>query len=292
MSGMLTRVELQEIAEETLKVIQSGTFTVNGVTYDLTPGLTEARDNAKYYPAACDLSTWEQHPWPPYIVVRNQSTLEAAHQMYLEGRGQHRIGVLNFANAVYPGGGFLRGSAAQEESIARSSTLYPTLITNETKQYYEAHEKTSKTDAGFSSPAMIFSPGVEVFRSHDGKWTEPFPVDVLTCAAVNAIKAGNFSRLSKGQLEKAIYEAMYERMGRLLFLFEQKGMKEIVLGSFGTGAFGCDVEMVSKIWVDLLIRRGARFKRSFDHVVFAILGKETLEEFSKVFDAGLKKVSR
>ena len=35
---------------------------------------------------------------------------------------------LNFANGLHPGGGFLRGSLAQEEVLCRSSALYLTLV--------------------------------------------------------------------------------------------------------------------------------------------------------------------
>ena len=47
-----------------------------------------------------------------------------------------KICVLNFAAPTHPGGGVQSGSAAQEESICRSSTLYPTLNNRKVKEAY------------------------------------------------------------------------------------------------------------------------------------------------------------
>jgi hypothetical protein len=40
-------------------------------------------------------------------------------------------------------------------------------------------------------------------------------------------------------LEARIEEVMRERMARVLCLFRVRGLRYLVLGSFGTGAFGC-----------------------------------------------------
>lgn len=77
---------------------------------------------------------------------------------------------------------------------------------------------------------------------------------------------------------------MKERMARILFLFEQQGAKNIVLGSFGTGVFQNDVKVVAKIWAELLTVKGARYRYSFDRVVFAILGKDTFTTFKQSFE--------
>jgi uncharacterized protein (TIGR02452 family) len=77
---------------------------------------------------------------------------------------------------------------------------------------------------------------------------------------------------------------MRERMARILFLFEQQGLRNIVLGSFGTGVFRNDISMIADIWFDLLAEEGARFMYSFDRVVFGIIDNRTVERFKAVFE--------
>ena len=77
---------------------------------------------------------------------------------------------------------------------------------------------------------------------------------------------------------------MKERMGRILFLFEKHGVKDLILGSFGTGVFQNKVSLVAAIWAELLVAPGARFANSFDRVVFAILGHPTFVEFKDAFE--------
>jgi uncharacterized protein (TIGR02452 family) len=61
----------------------------------------------------------------PCIEVVNETTLQGIAALHEEGA--ERIGALNFASAKNPGGGFLNGSEAREESLARSSALYASL---------------------------------------------------------------------------------------------------------------------------------------------------------------------
>ena len=122
-------------------------------------------------------------------------------------------------------------------------------------------------------------------KDDGGNWVEPLKVDILTCAAVNAGQARQtlWGRTAGAKEEAKIEAAMRERMSRILFLFEMKGVRNIVLGSFGTGVFRNDVPTVAKIWADLLFAPGARFAGSFENVVFAILGTATFNTFKDVF---------
>ncbi|KAF8648486.1 hypothetical protein AX16_006196 [Volvariella volvacea WC 439] len=195
-----------------------------------------------------------------------------------------KIGILNFASATKPGGGFLTGAQAQEESIARSSNLYHTLMTPSSQRFYTLHSRDSK--GGYYTHAMIYSPNVLVFRTDDGGWTEPLAVDVLTSPAVNAgvVRKTAFGAISPKQTDQRIEKVMKARMGRILYLFEQEGVKNLVLGSFGTGVFQNKVEVVARLWAELIGVKGARFEKSFERVVFAILGRETVTEFERVWN--------
>ena len=133
---------------------------------------------------------------------------------------------------------------------------------------------------------MIYSPNISIFHDDDGNWTYPFLVDVLSCAAVNAgeVRKANNYIISTGQ-EVEIEKEMAERMGRILYLFESKGVRNIILGTFGTGVFCNSVATVARIWAHLLLLPEARFKDSFDHVIFAITGEETFTNFQSAFNA-------
>ena len=83
--------------------------------------------------------------------------------------------------------------------------------------------------------------------------------------------------------EFQIQETMYARISRILHLFQLHQTPHLILGSFGTGVFKNRIDLIASIFADLLIKPGGRFKDVFKTVVFAILGKETLRVFCKVF---------
>ncbi|KAG1824416.1 uncharacterized protein BJ212DRAFT_1566252 [Suillus subaureus] len=281
------RNRLQEIAQSTMDAIENGTVTIANVSYDLAAKVNFSNHNTRYYAPDSLLSTWSTSDPPRNLAATKSevsileiSTLDGARLLFntLSSRSTSfgRIAILNFASATRPGGGFLNGAQAQEESIARSSTLYPSLMTDSAQRFYRLH--TRDRNRGFYHHAMVYTPSVVILKDDAGNWTSPFEVDVLTSAAVNA----GDSELA--EIEKPIESVMKERMARILFLFEQQGAKNIVLGSFGTGVFQNDVKVVAKIWAELLTVKGARYRHSFDRVVFAILGKDTFTTFEQSFE--------
>ncbi|KAI0740744.1 hypothetical protein C8Q76DRAFT_201626 [Earliella scabrosa] len=294
------RARLKAIADSTLDAIDEGSYILQGTTYDLQVATQQSKRQTTYYAPDSLLSSWASAAAPAApqhanITLLEVSTLDGAR--YLHGMLRARstdantngdqpapkVGILNFASAKKPGGGFKSGAQAQEESIARASTLYPTLMTRNAQAFYTLHNRDPK--AGYYTHAMIYSPAVTVFRDDSGDFIEPYQVDVLTSPAVNAgvVRKSLFGRVAGPGVEAKIEQAMRERMARLLYLFEQQGVKHIVLGSFGTGVFQNDVETVAKIWADLLVGDGTRFGHSFENVVFAILGNETFGKFQTVF---------
>ena len=287
------RDTLKNIADTTLQAIEAGFIIFANNPLDLAAKVRFSNHNTRYYPPDDQsLSRWALDlPISPSakteISILEISTLDGAHLLFktLSSFSSFgRIAVLNFASATRPGGGFLGGAQAQEESIARSSTLYPSLVTDTAQQFYKLHLRDRR--GGLYHHAMIYTPSVVIFRSDSGEWVAPFEVDILTSAAVNAgdVRNKNGGHADHAKAESMIESAMKERMGRILSLMEQQGAKNLVLGSFGTGVFRNSVKMVARIWADLLINQGARYRHSFDRIVFAILGTSTFITFKQTFE--------
>jgi len=74
-------------------------------------------------------------------------------------------------------------------------------------------------------------------------------------------------------------------------VFEARGVRNLVLGSFGTGVFRNEVGVVARLWAELLSVPGGRFTKSFDRVFFAILGNRTFVEFGNTFNNHIKSAS-
>jgi len=300
------RLRLRDIAEETIKAINNGYVVFADAASNMLPNKHSLRQSAEdtvhhteyYRPESTRLRFWYQGPSPAVaaehhrhqsgvrvrVHLLQKSTLQGARSLS-ESFPASKIGVLNFASATKPGGGFINGASAQEESIARSSTLFLSLQLPKVKVFYELHDHDNK--GGYYSHAMIYSPSVAIFRDDDGQWLRPYHVDVVTSPAVNAGLVRKLRCDGKSATEDKILLVMKERMGRVLALFELRGTRNLVLGSFGTGVFQNDVFSLAKIWGELLGVPGARFASSFDHVMFAIPDGHTLRKFEAGYNAAV-----
>ncbi|KAF7298056.1 DUF2263 domain-containing protein [Mycena chlorophos] len=276
---------LAKIASDSLAAVASGHYTDAGGTTHLLEDLGKPQfaSYTEYYPPdSAQLSEWataapHQPSSQTQITLAKTSTLEGIRLL----DGSARRGILNFASATRPGGGFLGGARAQEESLARSSNIYSSLMTPAGQRFYRLHKSPARKADKTYTHAMIFTKQVRFFRSDNGAWVEPADADVLTSAAVNAGVVR--SRFKDGDPDAEIEVHMRERMARLLRLFESKEIPDLVLGSFGTGVFRNSVPMVARLWVELLLAPNARFAHSFKHIVFAIIDEKTWTVFRDVF---------
>ena len=177
----------------------------------------------------------------PETRVENISTVEAIRILAAEGKND--IGVLNFASAKNPGGGFLNGAKAQEESLAVSSTLYPTLIAHE--EYYRenrAHRSMMYLDYGIYSPEVVF------FRDETFRLTDTHvAASVLTLPAVNMGQV-----IQKGESVEEAKQVMRRRMKLALAIFAEQKAKHLVLGAYGCGVFQNDPKEIAGWWNELL----------------------------------------
>src|SRR5579859_6047182 len=124
----------KQIAQETLAALERGTYDASdGTSVSIAPLLERCVQGTVYYkPEALDdirekvLAQPKPESTTVFEVV-NETTLEGCARLVASQQYQ-RVGALNFASAKHPGGGFLGGAKAQEESLARSSGLYKSLL--------------------------------------------------------------------------------------------------------------------------------------------------------------------
>jgi uncharacterized protein (TIGR02452 family) len=188
--------------------------------------------------------------------VTNEGTLEAARRL-----ASKNPVALNFASAKHPGGGFLGGAIAQEESIARSSGLYACI---EGDRMYAHHAK--HRDPMYTAWA-IYSPAVPVIRDTAGALLEePHLSGFITSPAPNArvVLERTPERKPNIATELAI------RVERVLAIAQMHAHDHLVLGAWGCGVFGNDPAVVAEAF-DVALR--GKFRGAFVHVVFAILGE-------------------
>lgn len=196
------------------------------------------------------LSRREEAAFPETrIQVSNETTLGAALRLVKNGL---KPLALNFANGVHPGGGFLHGARAQEETLCRSSALYETLVDD---PMYEAHQRRPRPD---STDWAIYSPDVPVFRNDDGTAMEHYwLLAFLTCAAPFAPAIGH---PEAGDL-------LQRRIHRVLAIAQSYGYATLILGAWGCGAFANDPHRTAADFRQALEND---FKGAFSDIVFAV----------------------
>jgi len=276
---------LRVIAGETLAIIERGSYRgERGVDVSIAADVARAVAGTRLYrpddplpaPPALPALPAPLAPGsaarPPRVEVTNESSLAATRRLGGD------VACLVFASARNPGGGFRNGAEAQEESLARSSALYPCL--NAAWDFYSHHRTHPELTY---SDRVIYSPAVPVFRDDTGALLpRPYPVTFLTAAAPNrsAMVAGPAERLDD------LPELLRRRAARVLGVAGAHGHRRLVLGAWGCGVFGNDPTVVAEAFAAALRRHP-----DFDHVVFAVLDRHrdtaTYRTFARLLAPGV-----
>ena len=207
------------------------------------------------------------------VTVTRHKTFEAAMQIHAE-YPERKIAVLNFASATNPGGGVKTGSSAQEESLCRCSTLYPTLTQDWLWQQY--YQKNRDAHDNLHTDACIYSPGVIICKTDNAypermKEKDWVTVDVISCAAPNLRqRPGNLHNPEYGAAKKIGLEELYhlhlQRAKHILHVAAANGAEALILGAFGCGAFVNDPYVVAKAYADAL----KEYKGYSQYIEFAV----------------------
>lgn len=268
----------QKLAEETVTICNSGTYiNPKGEHVRLSAEIEACLHSTQLFTPDYQPRVPEALAKPASIEVVNETTLQCA--KHLVEQGLKKVGVLNFASAKNPGGGFLNGSQAQEESLARSSALYPSL--QQCFDFYDYHR--NKDHSLLYSNHVIYSPNCPVFRNDSGELLEqPYLVDFITSAAPNR---GAMLTNEKHNINK-IGTALDSRAELVLRIAAEQRCNSLVLGAWGCGVFANLPEQVAAAFAYALFEQ--ELVKHFEHISFAIpynqKHPENWRAFAKRFD--------
>jgi len=169
--------------------------------------------------------------------------------------------ILNMANHMEPGGGFLRGAAAQEEDLFRCTNLFRTL--NPSLYPIEDNE-------------VIYTPKAHILRDAKYNNIEPLTVSFISVAGLR------YPVLTKGKLRKSDYVTMKNKI-KMIYRIGQMGKHDtLILGALGCGVFRNPPEDIAKIFCEVTRLYQGVFKK----IIFPILCPEdndNCEIFQRVF---------
>ncbi|CAE7948286.1 unnamed protein product [Symbiodinium sp. KB8] len=264
------------LAEETMEVLARGWYMTDTADdpVDISVALDRAMEGSEELCENVPLrrSAASKHTSGRlHVQVTEETSLQALYRIAEEAKDLSATMLLNFASAKNPGGGFLGGAVAQEESLARSSGLFPCL-----EQFKDSLYARNRTDPNgcLYSDDMIFSPCVPFFRTDAGAFLDkPVCCSVLTAAAPNAGAA-------KGPAVKEVVSVLKARVVRVLRIAKANDLRTLILGAWGCGVFKNDPQEVAKAFhvaLDLPELRGA-----FDYVLFPIPDPKMKVQFERV----------
>lgn len=265
-------------AQETLSIMDSGNYTVNGKNVDIKEDLAASLAGAALYThdgfdevlAGAERKIQTLH-CEAKIIVANKTVLQAAASM---AALYEKIGCLNFASAKNPGGGFINGAQAQEESLAVSSSLYGTQI-----KHQELHQYNRGRHTYLYSDYMIYSPDVVVFRDDAGELlAEPYKLSMITSPATNVGAIHN----NKPEEMEHVEATMLQRMDKMFALFVAHDIKHLLLGAWGCGVFRNDPKDIAR-WFAHYLTNGGKYAKCFETVFFAVYDRSKNEDNVNAF---------
>lgn len=118
------------------------------------------KKNSQFIPSTCQVKTKSNIKGilknKNIIEILNATTNQAI-QHYLNENATYNIAVLNFANAERPGGGYLKGSPAQEEELCRTSPfLYASLDNGRQQGFYNSWGNKNWNSQMLYTPNSLF----------------------------------------------------------------------------------------------------------------------------------------
>ena len=276
----------------TVQIVNSGFYITEEGKVVNFPKDKRIKDGTTFYEKEFTVDNVPALRQETIIEVTERDCLKEAVRLSQEGLYP---AVLNMANRRTPGGGVLKGSRAQEESIFRRTDIFRSLY--QFAPFAEnfgvnKSEKQYPLDPDFGG---VYSPDVILFRDSERYGCKlldnPEYVSVITVAAMNRPEID-----SKGKISSRLVEGVKNKMRTIFRIALRHRHDSLVLGAWGCGAFCNPPGHIAALFHEILEEK--EFKNKFRKIVFAIIEDHNsrrahnpegnLLPFQKEFCVGIK----
>ncbi len=285
-----SKEQLAKVYQETINAVMVGQYTAEDGTVVTLGDDREMRENSRFYDRKFTVNDFPANDTPTTVCILKTDSISAGKQLLDAG---YRPVVLNFANRHHAGGGALKGSHAQEESLFRQTDLFRSLyqFTPVATSYgVEQNRRQYPMDRNFGG---IYTPFATVFRGRDSEGnpflSHPFKLSFIAVAALDLRWKADTGKAMLSPQDAAVIK---NKMRTILRIGILHGHDSIVLGAFGCGAFKNPPHHIARLFKEVI--NESEFKNKYKMIVFPIIEKRSngqgenqeskLAAFSSVFN--------
>lgn len=253
------------VFHNTVQIVNSGFYLTENETMVKLPDPQRMTAGTSLYSNKFSVDNVPSLKTNTIIKVTESDCLKETVRLTKEG---YYPAVLNMASRQNPGGGVLKGSRAQEESIFRRTNIFRSLyqfapyagtfgVTKSELQY--------PLDPNFGG---VYTPNAVLFRDserHGCKLLEkPEYINVISVAAMNKPEIN-----SKGNISNRLVEGVKNKMRTIFRIALRHRHDSLVLGAWGCGAYCNPPKHIASLFHEVL--NEPEFKNKFRKIVFAII---------------------
>ncbi|KAF2658930.1 hypothetical protein K491DRAFT_776032 [Lophiostoma macrostomum CBS 122681] len=197
--------------------------------------------------------------------------------------------ILNMASSLRPGGGVLSGATSQEEFLCSRTTLLPSL--------QESFYRLPEVGGIFTHDVLVFRDAGPLGNAKgeiapgDRYWVDVISAGMLRFPELE----GDDDEVKRlGKKDRELVEA---KMRAVLRMAQAKGVRKLVLGAWGCGAYGNPVGDVARSWRTVLEGDGRKKGQlpgdadtwnGLEEVVFAISNRRMADKFGSTFNVDIE----
>ncbi|KAI4630375.1 hypothetical protein J4E80_001310 [Alternaria sp. BMP 0032] len=200
--------------------------------------------------------------------------------------------ILNMASPLRPGGGLLTGATSAEESLCARTTLLPSLK--------ETFYRLPEYGGIYTHDVLVFRSALPLGDSAgELSPTERWYIDVISAGMLRFPELEGEEEEEK-RLSKKDREIVESKIRSVLRIAEQKGVRALVLGAWGVGAYGNPVRDVAEAFAKVLgggsshLSSGGKKNSkspstsaetfpSIENIIFAIPQRKVANDFAAAF---------